>query len=214
MGVARRVDDVDVLSACGYGCFSQTMVVPAEYKVDAGDASCRLERGVLVSRVACDSAFEARMEEADDDVCLLRLADMGDPFACRCDDVEECHALPQRFVEPIRDCRGEHSYEGYARSVDFANGIRLETGPQCGCVDDVGRKDFAVDLAHVFVVNGTACLDVVVAYRLNVVAHVVQYLGGYVGQRRVYVVGVVAGGLSLQHIAAVDEQQSPAILLA
>ena len=162
MGVARGVDDVDVLSACGYGCFSQAMVVPAEYKVDAGDASCRLERSVLVARVACDSAFEARMKEADDD--------------------EECHALPQRFVEPIRDCRGEHSDEGYARSVDFANGIRLETGPQCGCVDDVGRKDFAVDLAHVFVVNGTACLDVVVAYRLNVVAHVVQYLGGDVGQ--------------------------------
>ena len=98
--------------------------------------------------------------------------------------------------------------------MDFANGIRLETGLQCGRVDDIGCKDFAVNLAHVFVVNGTACLDVVVAYRLNVVAHVVQYLGGDVGQRRVYVVGIVAGGLSLQHIAAVDEQQSPTILLA
>ena len=57
-------------------------------------------------------------------------------------------------------------------------------------------------------------LDIVVAEGLSVVAEVVYDLGGHVGAVGLHVVVVVAGGLSLQYVAVVQQDEVLAVLCA
>ena len=50
-----------------------------------------------------------------------------------------------------------------------------------------------------------SCFHIVVAKGLGVVFHVVDHVGSHVGRLGVYIVEIVARGLSLQDIAIVNE---------
>ena len=65
------------------------MVVTEEDKVEAGNFAGYLQRCVFFVLGSLDAAFLAAMEEADDDIGLLVLLDVGHPLARTCHHVVE-----------------------------------------------------------------------------------------------------------------------------
>ena len=170
--------------------------------------------GVLVVAVGDDASVPATVEEPDDDVGLLLFTQDFHPFAGARNHLFETHARPQVLVQPVGNGGCQHAEDGDAHALALQHQVGLDVGLAAFQVDDVRTEDGAVQFLDPLVVHLVADLDVVVAEGLGVVLQVVHHLGSDVGLVGGHEVGVVAGGLALQDVAVLKENQPVAHLLA
>ena len=142
------------------------------------------------------------------------LLDISHPLARALHHVVEAQSLPQLFTQPARNGIGKHADDSYAHPASLDDGIRLEIGLLCACVDDICAQHGAACLANPFVIHAMSRLDVVVAYGLGIIAHIVDHLGGHIGYFGLHIVAIVAGGLSLQDVSRIEQNQTVSILLS
>ena len=221
-GPARRVEGEHLLSVdVGYPVVVLCVVVAEEHDVEAGHLACHPLRGILfdgllrVEHVGhADAAAFAAVEEADDEVGVLHLLQVGHPVAGAADHVLKGQSLPERLVEPAGYGGGEHADDGNLHAFALNHGVGVGVGHAFRAVDDVGAQHGTAHLADPFVVDGMTGLNVVVAEGGGVVAHVVDYRGSDVLFVGSHVVRPVARRLSLQDVAVVEQQQPVAIVLA
>ena len=155
------------------------------------------------------------MEETEDKVGALYFLDILHPFLSAADHLFKLDALPDVLCEPVGDGRGEHADDGNLDAIDVVDRVRLEArvdvfgvGRPVGAgMDDVGAQQWTAHLTDPLVVNLMARLDIVVAYGLCIVLHIVDDPGSEVLVLRHHVVGPINAGLALKDVAIVDEQQ-------
>lgn len=148
---------------------------------------------------------DAGVEESHDQVGVFPFLDDGDPVLGRGHHVVEVHARPEVAGHPVGDGGREQSEEGYAHALALYNIIRCEVGLARRLPDDVGSEHGEAALADPSVVHGVPGLDVVVAYHGYVVGHAVHGLGYDVRGEGIYEVVVVGCGVTLEHVAAIGE---------
>ena len=145
---------------------------------------------------------------------MLHLLQVLDPLLGTADHLLKLQPLPQRLVQPVGDGRRQHADNAYLDALAVENGVGLHVGILGLAVNDVGAEGWTSHFANPLVVHLVARLDVVVTHRLCVEVHVVDDAGGYVLPLGHDEVRPVAGWLSLQNVAIVNEQQVLAVFAA
>ena len=176
-----------------------------------GNGSC----GVLLVSVGNDATILARVEQTENQVRALHLLEVFHPFLGTTGHLLKFHTFPHIVCQPVGNGRCEHADDSNLHAVDVMDGVGLKA-----CVDIIGMgrtvgtgfhnirtKQRTAHLTNPFVVNFMSRLDVVVAYGLSIVLHVVDDRGGKVLVLRHHIVRPVDAGLSLQNIAVVDQQE-------
>ena len=179
------------------------VVVSEEDDVETRHLLGHLCREVLFALRGADAAVLAAVEESDEYVRLLLLVDIVYPLAGTGHHVLKLQSAPHRLFQPEGDGGRNHAQHGHLCLAYFVNRVGGQVGQSRLFHQDVGTQKRTTHFANPFVVDGVPRLHVVVAHGLHIILHVVDDLGGYVRLFRLYEVGIVAGGLSLQDVAVV-----------
>ena len=124
------------------------------------------------------------MEESEDKVWLLHILNIFHPFFCAAGHLLKLHTFPDRLVQPIGNSGCQHADDADLHTVDVVSGVGLQS-----CIDtlgiglailvfllyDVGSQQRTAHLADPFVVDLMSGFDVVIAYGLSIVFHIVDY---------------------------------------
>ena len=162
------------------------------------------------------------MEQADNQVWLLVLLHVSDPFAGTGRHLLELHALPYLLVQPTGNSGRQHADDAYLHTVLYMDAVRFHAVIDVGRISlavlasllhDVGAYHRTAHLTNPFVVHLVSGFHVMVAEGLYIVLHVVDHPGGQVLLVRRYEVCPVRAGLALQNVAVVYQQQVLAIFL-
>ena len=210
LGVTRRVETEHIFN----GGVAFPMIVTEKDDVQSLHLFGYLLRGVLVVLVGDDTTVPTTMEQSDDDICLLLFAQDLHPALRTGHHLFETHTRPEVLVQPVGNGGSQHAENSYAYALAFNDNIWLDIGFAALQVDDVRTDDGTVKFLNPFVVNLMSNLHVVVAESLGVVFHVIDDLSGNIGFVGGHEIGVVAGGLTLQDVTILKENQPIAHLLA
>ena len=199
------------------------MVVSEEYDIEAWHLSGHRSSRVLLIFLSDDAPVLARVEQAEYQVRALLLLDILHPFPGTAYHLLKLDSLPYRLVQPVRDSGCQHSDHADLHPVLIVHGVRLQSRIDVlgvglavlgALFHDVRTEQRAAHLSDPLVIHLVAWLNVVVAHRLRVVAHIVDHAGREVLVVGHHVVRPIHAGLSLHDVAVVYQQQVVAILRA
>ena len=183
------------------------MVVAHKHDVEARNIAGYVQRGILPVFAAHQQGVLSGMEHTDYNIGTLLFADYLHPLAGGLFHVVKTKSPPQILGEPHRNGGRYHAENGNLHSVALQHLVGPEVGFARSGIDDVGAQHRSTAVARPTVENGTSRLYIVVAHIGGIIAHEVQHIGGYVERYRVDVVIVIGGGLALQDVAVVQQNQ-------
>ena len=207
-GVVGRIQANHLLSiSIGYGFVVARMVVPEENEVEARHFFCHLDRGVFIIFGSLNASVFSAVEEADDNIRLFILLEILHPFAGVCYHIFKFQSAPEILREPVWNGRSNHSQDCHLHALAVQNEIRLNVWLACRSADDVGTKNWAIEFFYPFVVNWMTRFNIMIAKHLRIILHVVYHIGSHVSSLCVYIIIIIAGRLSLQNIAILQEDE-------
>ena len=190
------------------------VVVSIENQVETRNLLSHHLRSILAVCIRDDTAVPAAVEQTDDDIRLFILLHILHPIFGRGYHLVESQSAPQRFAQPVGNCRRHHTDDHHLYAVAIENGEWCHVGRSCGLVNDVGSQHGTVYVANPFVVNIMPRFHIVIAEGLCIVLHVVDDFGSDVLAVGLDIIGIVAHGLSLQDVAVVEQDDILAVFLA
>ena len=207
-GVVGRVQTNHLLSVCvGNGFVVARMVVTEENQVEARHFFCNLDRGVFIIFGSLNASVFSAVEEADDNIRFFILLKIFHPFAGVYYHIFKFQSAPEILREPVWNGRSEHSQDCHLHALAVQDEIRLNVWLACRSADDVGTKNWAIEFFYPFVVNWMTRFNIMIAKHLRIILHVVDHIGSHVSSLCVYIIIIIAGRLSLQNIAILQEDE-------
>ena len=183
------------------------MVMAEENEVEARHFFCHLDRGVFIIFGSLDASVFSAMEKADDNIRFLILLKIFHPFAGVCYHVLKFQSAPEILREPVRNGRSNHSQNCHLHAFAVQDEIRLNVWFACRSADDVGTQDWAVEFFYPFVVNRMTRFNIMIPKHLRIKLHVVYHIGSHVPSLSIYIIIIIAGRLTLQNIAILQENE-------
>ena len=110
-------------------------------------------------------------------------------------------------MQPVGDGWCQQPQHGYAHALTLQHQVRLHVWLARLRVDDVGSEDRTMEVFQPFVIDGVARLHIMIAEQLCIIFQIVDDLCCYIGRIGLHEVRIVAGGLSLQDVAIVQQYQ-------
>ena len=208
-GVVGRVEHQH-LAAVGHLVHRvvHTVVVSAENHIEAGHFARHLRRGVLAVVVGHDAALVAAMEKPHYQVGVLVALQKIHPIACALHYRCETQSAPNRLGEPVGNGRCEHTQHSHLHALTVHDGVRHGVGKTGAAVKNVGTERWARHFARPLVVHGVARLHIVVAKRLCIVLHIVDYACRHIFLVGGNVVVIVTQRAALQNVAIVEQHHA------
>ena len=136
------------------------------------------------------------------------------PFLGTTDHLVEFQSLVYRFVKPTGNGRSEKSDDGNLYAITYEKGVGLEVWLPVFFLYHIGTQDRTAYFTNPFVIDCMSWFYIVVSYCLGIVPHIVYHSCSNVLICSHHIVGPVTGGLSLQDVTIVNQQQVLAILIA
>ena len=214
-GVIGRVETNNRLAFhIGNSLVASGVVMAKEYYVETWHFLCNSERSILFIFRGNDSTVLTTMEDADYHVRLLVLLDVLHPFPGTGHHVLEMETAPEILCQPVRNGWSQQAEHGNLHTLAVQDDVRLDVRLASLGVDDVGSQNRAVQLLDPFVVNRMTGLNIMVTERLCIILHIVDHIRSHVASLGVHIIIIVAGGLSLQNVAILQEDNIVLIRLS